>query len=81
MIPVIEDWVTSCDTGDVLAEVGFLAGMIIAGTGVYKYITDTLAQRPNETGLLMTATGGTFMIASYAPHMLLEDKCLYRYKE
>lgn len=81
MIPVIEDWVKSCQTGDILAEFGFFAGIIVASAGLYRTYTDVTQNRAPYDGLITTAAGGTFMIGSLVSGRITSKECQYRYQE
>jgi len=80
MIPIIEDIINRCQTGDVLSEIGFFAGILLTGYGIYKYVDNTIYQKQSDGNeLILTTAGGIFMIASYKIGM--SGECLYRYQE
>lgn len=81
MIPVIENWVKSCQTGDVLSEVGFLAGIIAAGAGIYRLYTDVTQNKAPYDGLITTAAGSTLMIGSLVSSRITSRECQYRYQD
>lgn len=72
--------IKQCQTGDILSEAGFLAGIILTGYGIYKY-ADTIVNKTPSDGneLILTTTGGVFMIASYRIGM--SGQCLYQYRD
>lgn len=80
MIPIIQDIIKQCQTGDALSEVGFLVGILLSGYGLYKYADNTINQKQSDGNeLIITTTGGVFMIASYKIGM--SGQCLYQYRD
>jgi len=80
MIPIIQDIIKQCQTGDILSEIGFFAGILLTGYGIYKYADNIIYQKQSDGNeLVLTTTGGIFMIASYRIGM--SGECLYRYQD
>ena len=80
MIPIIENIVKSCDTKDALSEIGFLAGILVAGYGIYTCFKDTSNTENVESGLIAASTGSVFIIGSYIVRNI-DGSCAYQYED
>lgn len=78
MIPIIEDIVRSCETKDLLSEIGFLGGTLVAIYGSYL-IFNKQSDQSVHNGVLAVVTGGLFMTSSYMTGK--SSVCEYRYQD